>query len=61
MVAKVVNFTREERARMADQCRALGITFGELVHQCTIQGLDELETDEHSMIRRYFEGVKGNE
>lgn len=38
-----VTFTREERQRIADQCKALGITFEEFVRYGTLQALDEME------------------
>lgn len=40
---RTLTFTKGERARLADQCKALGITFEEFVHQATMQACDEME------------------
>jgi hypothetical protein len=40
-----LTFTREERARLADICKVLGVTFEEFVHTATLHALDEIEGD----------------
>lgn len=43
MRPRKVTFTREERERISEQCKALGITFEEFVRFGTLQAVDELE------------------
>jgi hypothetical protein len=47
MARRAVIFTKDERARLADVCKAIGTTFEELVHVATMHALDELEGDEN--------------
>jgi len=37
-----VTFSAEERKRLAEVCRILGITFAEFVHRAAMQAADEV-------------------
>ena len=37
-----LTFTKDERAKIADHCKALGITFEEFIHTATMQAVDEV-------------------
>lgn len=43
MSKRTVTFSAEERARLAEICKALGTTFGEFVHFATMRAVDECE------------------
>lgn len=50
---RTVKFTKAERERLADQCKALGITFEEFVRHATMQALDEMEGRPHATFIAY--------
>jgi hypothetical protein len=56
-MTRKVTFSAEERKRLAEVCRALGTTFGELVHWATLHALDELEgyARDSTAIRDFYE------
>jgi hypothetical protein len=40
---RLITFNKRERARLAVQCKALGIRFDEFVHDAAMQACDEME------------------
>ena len=40
---QIITFSREERARIAVHCKALGTKFHEFVHDASMQIVDELD------------------
>ena len=42
MTRRTVTFSAEERKRLAEVCKILGITFAEFVHKAAMQAADEI-------------------
>jgi hypothetical protein len=53
-----LTFTKEERARLAEVCIALGTTFEEFAHFATMRCIDECEgyANDAALIHAYYEG-----
>ena len=59
MSGRDLTFSAEERARLADVCKALGTTFAEVAHFATMRAVDECEgyARDAGLIRAFYEGT----
>ncbi len=58
MARRTLTFTKEERARLAEVCVALSITFEEFAHFATMRAVEECDgyARDANLVKAYYDG-----